>query len=1285
MATYASQPTLPQGQPFGGQGGMTNTNRFSGMFGMGKGMYLGGAAQAARQNPNPLAQLNAPQQGMATAGGIQQAMQKAGNSPPEARSDWLSALIPYLVLSVKQAEVATGGNSSPTASNSSLGSGGGSGGGMTPAKPMGTPQNATGSQNQAGQAGMGGGLGMQGAMQGQLAAGGGQVGAYGVVQPGWGSLRPSAGPTAGVAPSIGGLAKTAMMPAGQPTPGLTANQPQPQPGMAPPPPGMPAMPPPNGGAPIPGAMGQPSIDPTTGQPLPPPQGGGGGAVDPATGQPMDPAAQQAPPPPATQVNPQTGMPSTSPMQDPPPLPLPSNPRMMPPRPAQASDHHAQGVTGGLMADKQQADTPMGMGDAAEDMQDQAMAMGSKTAWDKAATALRRAFSFGQPTGNGSSLMYPAMVGKTRVGTMGVQHHTLKDKVPQLSYSHLDPKFQGMGLGRKMYAEFLKKYGALGSDSVVSPEAQRVWQSMGKRTGNFYGPVATSPGVKGGGGEKMVNPTGGPVFSVTQAKQAADPKSGFEVPEPATDPKGFAARLAQELAEKAAMQFDPEAVPIGYERHPNGALREGLSSAEMPRAVNQGATTRTFVGKGSPLSTGPFLHQSSASTQTFARPTAKGLAGRIPGGRAGLLMGGAGLLGGFGLSRLLKQGSQDYDGKYDTNKSAVGESKGLKINMNSDHDSFGQKAWASISTYQRNHLKRRRPNPGMGKHAAEEKRGPEGEYCPECDARLERDPHSGTCNSCGHAWGTKAAAYSECTPFAKGFFEACDSQGLDLALSVEKVGSDFGEEAARELREGLEKVARAGGERAWQFGRGLLGYGAKPVPLPRVPAGASFGDATKLTREYSAARAAAGRAHGAGAAANKYIGTAAGAASPVARNAGVSAMGGIGGGLAGDDLGMGGGHTDVLGMQLNTRGMMAGAGAMNPALRRWAAKPGGYGRGGIDTAASGMRMASVGSFGGHMTDQALGAFGVNQQQAVDPATGQKVFNPDGTPVMDAGHTFGRLGAFAGLGAGAGTRGLSRVARTAGPQSMAHSAAKTFAGGQRGIQQFTQGTFDPIIGGAKAMVRKPVQWASGGTFKGPSWAQAGTRTPSAARVGGRMVAGAGLAATGVGMGRNYLQGEVDDMVQNAAAKTMNEALPALGEWGDQYMQERGMLNSEGQFDPTQAMNRGGGILGNVDSVFRSMGMDPSKMSPLQKVMVLGGAGAGAGGLLAGSPLMVGAGGTAAMAGLLPQLMPGQSQQQFFGPQAPYRPGQQAGVPGFGQQPNQPGARDEWLHQLTQQQHG
>lgn len=39
----------------------------------------------------------------------------------------------------------------------------------------------------------------------------------------------------------------------------------------------------------------------------------------------------------------------------------------------------------------------------------------------------------------------------------------------------------------------------------------------------------------------------------------------------------------------------------------------------------------------------------------------------------------------------------------------------------------------------------------------EKRGPAAEYCPHCDARLERDPSSGTCNRCLKDWPQKSAA------------------------------------------------------------------------------------------------------------------------------------------------------------------------------------------------------------------------------------------------------------------------------------------------------------------------------------------------------------------------------------------------------------------------------------------------------------------------------------------------------------------------------------------------
>lgn len=43
-----------------------------------------------------------------------------------------------------------------------------------------------------------------------------------------------------------------------------------------------------------------------------------------------------------------------------------------------------------------------------------------------------------------------------------------------------------------------------------------------------------------------------------------------------------------------------------------------------------------------------------------------------------------------------------------------------------------------------------------KSKAAEERGPEGEYCPNCDARMEYDPDNHKCNSCGYEYVLKSA-------------------------------------------------------------------------------------------------------------------------------------------------------------------------------------------------------------------------------------------------------------------------------------------------------------------------------------------------------------------------------------------------------------------------------------------------------------------------------------------------------------------------------------------------
>jgi hypothetical protein len=82
---------------------------------------------------------------------------------------------------------------------------------------------------------------------------------------------------------------------------------------------------------------------------------------------------------------------------------------------------------------------------------------------------------------------------------------------------------------------------------------------------------------------------------------------------------------------------------------------------------------------------------------------------------------------------------------------------------------------------------------------------------------------------------------------------------------------------------------------------------------------------------------------------------------------------------------------------------------------------------------------------------------------------------------------------------------------------------------------------------------------------------------------------------------------------------------------------------------------GVMANkADGLFRSLGIDPSRMGPLQKLMLLGGAGAGGAGIATMNPLLMGAGGIAAMAGAAPLLTPGQSQVPLQTSDIPYRPG-------------------------------
>lgn len=332
-----------------------------------------------------------------------------------------------------------------------------------------------------------------------------------------------------------------------------------------------------------------------------------------------------------------------------------------------------------------------------------------------------------------------------------------------------------------------------------------------------------------------------------------------------------------------------------------------------------------------------------------------------------------------------------------------------------------------------------------------------------------------------------------------------------------------------------------------------------------------------------------------------------------------------------------------------------------------------------------RTGTLGGFAGYGADSGLGAFGMNQEQVIDPQTGQPVIDPNtGQPMMQTSSRFSRLGAGLGMGLGGGRAGLQMVKSRMGAATPAwiNAATKGAVRGERNVRDAGFSFIDPFVGGAKALVRKPIQWASGGAYAGPSWAQAGrtmagrpiAMTPG--RVAGRIAGGATIAGGGMGLAYNKLQDDISQTVDQNVGRVYNSAMPVLQNdmagMLDQYMSSRGLTDPHtGQFNP------GRGMLSGADGIFQALGLDPSRMSPIQKLMILGGAIGGGGGLIGGSPSLAGAGGLSMLGGLLPSM----GGQHGGGGQTGYRPGQPAGYNGHGPNsmpPNAPSARDEWMLQ-------
>lgn len=468
-----------------------------------------------------------------------------------------------------------------------------------------------------------------------------------------------------------------------------------------------------------------------------------------------------------------------------------------------------------------------------------------------------------------------------------------------------------------------------------------------------------------------------------------------------------------------------------------------------------------------------------------------------------------------------------------------------------------------------------------------------------------------------------------TPFAEAFFTRCLQTGVDPRRAIEKVGSDYPEAVRSELRDGLTKMAggwdalasRAGAGAKWLGGK--LGMGPKPPAYtPRVGAPGARPQAGLPPQSQATIGNMGNGVQSRGQQAWNAV-------KPHAISSGGGAIvGATGGEQSPWDTGSTWGNAAL------------GALTFNKGLNRFAARTGGAGA---------VANVPLRSYQGSM----LGGWAGGLLDSAAPYAGLRdTVMPDGS-VQKATH-FGEMGgslgaAFGGM-SGAG-RALSRL-----PGGMGAFGTK--------LQHFGEGALSPITRPINA-VGKAI-----GAVKTPASAVRGPAT-----TWGRA---AGVGAGGLFGANQVMQGAKQQMAQtgiDTADAYLHERLPQmqqqLGEgftgMADEWLQQRGLMNEQGQVDLAgPAINR---VTGGADGIFRGMGMDPSRLSPLQKMMMLGGAGMAGGGAMAGAPMLAGAGGLAMLGGGAPYFMGG-------GRQGGQSPGMAQG--GGQSQPNGMNARDEWMHQ-------
>jgi len=91
---------------------------------------------------------------------------------------------------------------------------------------------------------------------------------------------------------------------------------------------------------------------------------------------------------------------------------------------------------------------------------------------------------------GREIKFSAYLGGRPIGHIGTTVPRKAGEIAQVGSTHLLPEFQGMGLGKKMYGEVMRRLPqqALTTDTrEVTRHAARVWKGMGKRPGYKLSP------------------------------------------------------------------------------------------------------------------------------------------------------------------------------------------------------------------------------------------------------------------------------------------------------------------------------------------------------------------------------------------------------------------------------------------------------------------------------------------------------------------------------------------------------------------------------------------------------------------------------------------------------------------------------------------------------------------------------------------------------------------------------------------------------------------------------